>query len=334
MRSLIFFIGIIGFLLCSSSIALAQSPSPTASPTPNLTPTPSVSPSPSPLSSPTPSPQPINIQPSEIMACPTDGDTEWLEVYNAASAAVNLENWKIVDSVANTKTINTSIPAESFGIISWSGSLLNNTGDSVSLVTSSSQTLFTIAHGACTSGRSFVFYNNEWQETTIPTKQAANLYTDPHPSPSPSPSPSPVLSPTPSPQATTNPTSAPLSTQTVLSRPLPTLTNSSMSGSSLTGSSTLDPSLLAPLLPDDLDLTGFEFLATDSAAATPSGMILGVNNQRTPAASLDLETSQDIPPSSTSRAGVISVIMGGLVLVTSGGYYFYETFKQNHQSVV
>jgi hypothetical protein len=332
MRLLIFLLILSGALGWRVPTAVAQSPSPTASPSP----TPTISPS--------PSPQPINLQPSEVMACPTDTDTEWVEVFNPNPATASLENWKITDSANNTKTINTSIPGESFGIISWSGSLLNNTGDSLSLITATNQPLFTVAFGACVSGRSFVFYNEAWTETTSPTKGSANLYTNPHPSPSPSPLPTPTPSPTPvaSPQPSPTPSISPAPTTNPLitTRPLPTTAKSSSSpigvgssviaGTPLNSSATdlnqpyADTSLPLTHLPN-LNLADFSFLASSSGST--SGQVLAAQNQAETHNPLEISDTVSQPPK-PPRAGLVSVIMGGLVLAASSCYPVYESIKK------
>lgn len=177
---------------------LAPTPSPTPIPTSSPTPSPSTSPSPSPT--PTPSITTSSLQISEIMACPSSG-TEWLELYNAASESLSFQNWKVVDESGNYKVISGTVPAQSWEIFSWSGSLLNNSGDSLTLTTSSNQVLFSLEYGSCTTGSSLVFNNTSWvpaeataraenkltslQDTTTTTnlqaqvtKTAATLMTD------------------------------------------------------------------------------------------------------------------------------------------------------------
>ncbi len=108
------------------------------------------------------------------MSCPTSDDTEWLEVYNPNPELVNLEGWQVQDKTGTSRFLHSSLPAQSLGILSWSGSLLNNTGDSVSLVTPAEQTLFTVELDACLKAQSFIYFEGEWQLTTNVTKGLPN----------------------------------------------------------------------------------------------------------------------------------------------------------------
>lgn len=152
-------------------------------PTPGFThPQTTPSPTPTPTSTPSPSPSattmyPLNLQPSEIMACPGEGETEWLELYNPNEDDVTLSNWLVQDNAQNVRLVSTTIPAKSYTAVSWTGSLLNNTGDTLSLLTPSSQTLFTVSFGACQKEHSFILEHHTWQLTSQVTKNAANVFT-------------------------------------------------------------------------------------------------------------------------------------------------------------
>lgn len=141
--------------------------------TPTPTPSPSVSPSPSPTAtptispSPTPTPTPTTIQNvylTEFMACPVSGN-EWLELYNGNSSAVTVTNWQIIDGAGNKKFINGVIPPNDFLKFEWTGSLLNNTGDSFSVVTNTMQTIGLASYDSCSTGISFVYESGEWMGT-------------------------------------------------------------------------------------------------------------------------------------------------------------------------
>ena len=69
---------------------------------------------------------------------------------------------------------------QSLAILEWTSSLLNNSGDSVSLIAPDGQTAFEVAFSECSAkGNSFIYYDNDWRETMMPTKGASNQYTDP-----------------------------------------------------------------------------------------------------------------------------------------------------------
>ncbi|HYD35308.1 MAG TPA: lamin tail domain-containing protein [Vitreimonas sp.] len=165
------------------SPSVVPSSSPIASPLPSATPTPS--PSPSPVSYPT------HFTPSEIVACPSEGETEWLEIYNSANVSFTLTNWRVRDQSGSSRFVSGLVPAQGWVALSWSGSLLNNSGDSISLETPEGHTLFTVQFGSCNSGRSFVLYQGSWAETLVPTKNISNIIDNISSSPSPFPTPSP-----------------------------------------------------------------------------------------------------------------------------------------------
>lgn len=150
------------------------SPTPTATLTPSPTATPSPSPaaSPTPTSSPTPTPaafDPTVIQLSELMACPTSG-SEWIELYNSSDQAITLQNWKITDESANYRTLIGSVAARSWQIFSWSGSLLNNSGDSVTLTTTTGQIISQLEYDSCTAGKSLVASSANGTTSWVPVQ--------------------------------------------------------------------------------------------------------------------------------------------------------------------
>lgn len=162
-----------GFVLVEPSRAafnLAPSPSPSSqpSPAPSSSPTPSSSPSPTPWLSLPP------LQASEVNACPVSGEQEWLELYNPDSQPYTLTNWKVRDSADNTRNVTGIIPGQGFGVVSWSGSLLNNTGDTLTLETPTGQPLWTVELGSCQAGQSWILHQGEWVLTSQITKGSVN----------------------------------------------------------------------------------------------------------------------------------------------------------------
>jgi len=119
---------------------------------------------------------------NEIMYAPTTGTgKEWFEIYNKTSNPVNLQNWKWKDATSTIHTITTNavnIPANGFAVIcedsiavksfypnnpgiylqSSGWSALNNTGDNVVLMNSSSVIIdsvtFLSSWGGSTNNRS------------------------------------------------------------------------------------------------------------------------------------------------------------------------------------
>ncbi len=149
----------------------APSPNPaTPAPTPAPTPLPSPTPTPSPATSPTPEPltketeQELlkNIALTEINPCPVSGQPEWIELHNASTSPITFSNWKITDEAGNTRSISGNVPATSYQTISWSGSLLNNSGDSLTLTTPLGNTIATTEYQDCQVGTTFYLLGNSW----------------------------------------------------------------------------------------------------------------------------------------------------------------------------
>ena len=114
--------------------SLTSIPSSTATPTsttdPALTVTPTAAPTTTPSSY-------QNMYISEVMANPSSGDHEWVELFNNNDYSVSLIDW-FIDDVENggssSKLFSLEIPAKNYGIIEFSSSIFNNTGDSVRLL--------------------------------------------------------------------------------------------------------------------------------------------------------------------------------------------------------
>ncbi|MDQ5951223.1 MAG: hypothetical protein QG639_500 [Patescibacteria group bacterium] len=141
----------------TGSSAAAQT-APCTTPTPTPSPIPSATPSPTPVATPLPT---NAVFLTEFMACPNTGN-EWIELYNASDAPVEATGWQIIDATNNKKTIYGTIAPLSFSTFEWSGSLLNNTGDLFSVVTTTGQVIAQANYEMCSSGISFVYENGEW----------------------------------------------------------------------------------------------------------------------------------------------------------------------------
>ncbi len=162
----------------SPSPSPSELPSPTPSPStvPTPSPSPTIIPSPTPSIAPAPSPEPFSLQLSEVMACPETGEKEWIELYNPDSIGYHLTNWKVKDSVGNSRLVNGDVAAQSFTAFDLSTSILNNDGDTLSFETPEGNKIFTAQLGPCQKGSSFVYHEGDWQETTVVTKNAPNIY--------------------------------------------------------------------------------------------------------------------------------------------------------------
>jgi hypothetical protein len=168
-----------------------NAPQPMPSPTPEISPPPNASASPVPTPSPNPTatpttttpltaeaerPLPTDISLTEINACPLSGQPEWIELYNAGKDPLIISSWKITDEAGNTRTISGTLPANSYQTFSWSGSLLNNTGDSLTLTTALGNTIATAEYQDCQVGTTLYLHGDIWTFGT-PTPGSAPLLT-------------------------------------------------------------------------------------------------------------------------------------------------------------
>lgn len=240
-------------------------PTPTPSPTPSIAPTPSPSatpqssPTPIPSSSPTPAPTPVPIpepsqwQPSEIMACPSSGEAEWLELYNPDPVSYSFTNWLVRDSQGSLRSVSFELPAFGFGVASWASGLLNNTGDSLSLLRPDQSLVFTVDLSACQSGHSWVLGSSGWELSSTPTLGTRNQ-NEPSPTPSPSATPDSTASLPYDNFASSLPLSASLK-----SRPTPMTKSAATTATKKPAATTKSPANAAspqPEPPESLEITG------------------------------------------------------------------------------
>lgn len=102
-----------------------------------ITAPPSLPGSSSPLeSSPSPSPPswPVgSLLINEFVADPTDGNDEWIELYNPTASLITLNNWTIEDGSETVTALSGSIASLSFFVLEKPKGILNNTGDIIIL---------------------------------------------------------------------------------------------------------------------------------------------------------------------------------------------------------
>lgn len=100
------------------------------------------------------------------MACPSQGDTEWIELFNPTDGDYVLNQWLVKDADNHTKTISGLLPAQQLAVFRWSGSLLNNAGDQLQLLQPDGVTRATVSLPPCKSGQSWILSGDTWQLTT------------------------------------------------------------------------------------------------------------------------------------------------------------------------
>lgn len=145
----------------------------------SLTLTPTPLPTPAPIST-TANPesssntQASGIYLSEVMARPSTGEKEWIELYNSTNQLVLLENWYIddlKDAGSSPKTFTLSLPALGYGVVEFSNALFNNTGDTVRLI-----------DGTNTERDSFTYKNSNEQRTLSRTAFPSGSFCETEPS--------------------------------------------------------------------------------------------------------------------------------------------------------
>jgi hypothetical protein len=161
---------------------------------------------------------------NEFMPHPSSGN-DWVELYNTTSSDVDLTGWSLFDNTSSMKSLSGTITAGGFITFEVS-SRLNNSGDSVILQDSTSNTIdsydYTSDPGTdLTYGRSPD--GSSWTTLSSATKGTANPTPTPTPSSTATPTPSPSTAatstptPTPSPSAIATPTATPAAQSIVLS---------------------------------------------------------------------------------------------------------------------
>lgn len=275
---------------------------------PSPVPTPSLSPSPLPTPSPSPSPSPPAFDPhdlvlSEIMACPSDSEQEWLELYNPTPLPMILEAWHITDWAGNSRPITATILPYTYSALTWSSGLLNNTGDSLFIENEIGDIVASATVLACKAGTSFIWLNNSWQLTTTPTQNQPNQLTLPA---TPLPSPSPTATPRVSPRPSSSPT--PAASPAARSAPGP-------------ANETTDQTASGQILGSVNESTATVHSSHSASFRLP------LQTTVTPTASV--AAFLQISPSSFSFHAAISVILGGSIIALSSAYLLYDHYE-NH----
>lgn len=161
----------------------SQSPYPTTVPSPNpsanpASPAPTPSPSPTPFVATAPQTTPaesgVILTITEIGACPESGQSEWVEVYNSSSSAIDLQGWYITDASLTTQAITGSVDAHQYQLLFWTRSLLNNSGDSIYVHDAAGTTRASASYTSCETGQTLSLIDGMWQNG-VPTPGAPPL---------------------------------------------------------------------------------------------------------------------------------------------------------------
>ncbi|PIR43163.1 hypothetical protein COV24_04325 [candidate division WWE3 bacterium CG10_big_fil_rev_8_21_14_0_10_32_10] len=121
--------------------------------------------------------QKINI--SEFMPNPKKDENEWVELYNGNDTNIELTNWYVDDITGSGGTpfvFSIKIQAKSYASIDISKLLLNNSGDSVSLLDDDKNPIHIVKYKKTTQGSSIQKLSNEkWYITKDITKNKENI---------------------------------------------------------------------------------------------------------------------------------------------------------------
>jgi hypothetical protein len=157
-----------------SSSGAIPSATPLASPNSNTTET--VAPSPSTTTQAFDYSQDILI--NEFLPAPNDGEKEWVELLNTGSSVISLTGWQVDDADNSTSPQvipdNTTIAPNSFLVISFNKSTLNNDGDKVRLLWPNDQVIHAVSYNKAKQGQSVAKFDSGWLWTNQPTPGSAN----------------------------------------------------------------------------------------------------------------------------------------------------------------
>lgn len=145
---------------------------------------------------------------------PSSEETEWIELYNSGSDAVNLYEWSLDDieggSTQYSIASGSSIPSEGFLVFEKliTGIALNNTEDTVRLINAGGEIVDSYSYRNSTQDISFGRSSDgggSWTICTNRTKGTDNSCPLSTPTPTPTPTVTPSKTPTPTPTNTPNP---------------------------------------------------------------------------------------------------------------------------------
>ena len=123
----------------------------------------------------------INPELSEVMVCPADSD-EWIELYNPHDQSINLVDFSLRDNKAVIYSFTDEIIDDQKWLTIDLHNVLNNGGDTVTLISPDNQIVESFSYTTCQDSASWVKGAGEWEQTEIITKNAANIFSlDPSP---------------------------------------------------------------------------------------------------------------------------------------------------------
>ena len=137
---------------------------------------------------------------NEFVANPTDGESEWIELYNFSTSSIDLTGWTLNDGVGKIASPTSTVEASSFVVIKLSSSKLNNGGDMIVLKNLQDEIVDKVSYGdwddgnksdnapdhekgnsvaRISDGQDTESDQNDFKETTTITKGLENIVTIP-----------------------------------------------------------------------------------------------------------------------------------------------------------
>ncbi len=117
---------------------------------------------------------------NEVYPAPQKGEEEWVEIYNPTDSEINLEKWRLVDESGDdfTLTSNHIISPRGYLKIVPDGVSLNNTGDTIELLSPADELVSSAQWGKAKKGTSWAKFDNNYKWTLSPTPSAINILTE------------------------------------------------------------------------------------------------------------------------------------------------------------
>ncbi|OGK38812.1 hypothetical protein A3B02_00395 [Candidatus Roizmanbacteria bacterium RIFCSPLOWO2_01_FULL_42_14] len=115
------------------------------------------------------------VQISEVYPVPPSGQFEWIELHNISEDSVSVGSYKLVDNANHTIKLPQLVALPNMYIIATASGILNNSGDSVTLLSPSGVTIDTMTYEVILiPSQSLALCGTEWVIADITTPGFAN----------------------------------------------------------------------------------------------------------------------------------------------------------------
>ncbi len=234
-------------------------------------------------------------------------DPEWFELYNDGDISLDLTGWMVRDANNVTSVLSGTIPAKGLLVITHNSGWLNNTGDTLTLLSNATEsaTIDEYVFGSISSDKSAMRYPDGGSNWAIGSPSQGTSNPQPSPSPQASPSPTPTPSPTPAPSPSRSPSPSPIPS------PSPKPSSPKPSPSPLLPSPQISPAAVGTVAgTTDIDLSSFG--ATSNPSITPVS-----------------ESDKSGLKLNESRAKTAGMVGAGLIIISLAFYFGYRKYKRS-----